>query len=276
MVSLILCVLALSFVGAGDVAARQRSQEQKIAYTGLAESAFRKSTFVGPPAINAPLRLGSATEPLASPAQNSPASSDVEKLFQSQPMSNEVQARFQKPSGALAGHPAELALPSPPSTPPTASRRQREDITSSLRASTAASHRRREWFAWWSKCHPRASNRTHASKAIDVTRRPAPGLRQARQMARTPTGATEAPPRSGAAHSVKNASQRISLSQRKVLHPPAAKRIVAADRVKRRPAHLTSLALQEANRLAVVRHRRDHAKAVRWRTACKARAVDGS
>jgi len=272
MIPLVLCglVLVLSLAGASDVAARQSNQHPGIAYTGLVDSAFRESRVIGPPALIAPLRFGSATDPLrASPAQNSPASSDVEKLFQSQPMSNEVQARFQKPSGALADHAAELALPS---TPPTASRRQ----TSSLRGSASVSHPRREWFAWWSKCHPRASNPRQASKAIEVTRRPTPGLRQARQMARATTGATEAPPRSVAARSVKNASQRISLNRRKALHPPAAKRIVAADRVKRRPARLASLALQEANRLAVARHRRDRAKAVRWQTACKARAVDGS
>jgi hypothetical protein len=277
MVSLILCVLvlALSCLGASDVAARQ--EKRKIAYTGLAESAFRESTLLGPSEINPPQRFGSATEPpRASPAQNSPASSDVEKLFQAQPMSNEVQARFQRPAGALADHAAGLALSSQPSTPPTASRRERADITSSLPASTSASHPRREWFAWWSKCHPRASNRTHASKATVITHRPAPGLRQTHQMARAITAAKEASPTLVAAHSVKNASQRISPSQREVLHPPAAKRIVAADRIKKRRARLTSLAVQDGTRFAVVRHRRDHAKAVRWQTACKALRLERS
>jgi len=181
MISHILCalVLALSLAGARDVAARQRSPEPNIAHAGPAEKAFRDSRISGPSITDLPLRFGSATEPpRASPAQNSPTSSDFDKLFQAQPMSNAAQARFQKPASASADPAASSARPSAPLRPPTASRGVREDITSSLPAAAMpAPHTRREWFAWWEKCRPRVSNRKDAGKAVEQARWRLPGGR---------------------------------------------------------------------------------------------------
>jgi hypothetical protein len=299
MISHILCalVLALSLAGARDVAARQRSPEPNIAHAGPAEKAFRDSRISGPSITDLPLRFGSATEPpRASPAQNSPTSSDFDKLFQAQPMSNAAQARFQKPASASADPAASSARPSAPLRPPTASRGVREDITSSLPAAAMpAPHTRREWFAWWEKCRPRVSNRKDAGKAVEQARWRLPG-RQVRHtttnntMAKEATAASDpdrsrkpvvSPPRKlvlacSAGHSRKcENNQRIPPRHSKVSHPPLASRIVSAERVKRRRARLTSLRVHDAMRLAVVRNRRDHQKAPLWQ-ACKARRSERS
>lgn len=297
MLSLILCVLMLLFAGAGDAAAQP--QEQKIAYTGPSELEFGESRIVRPSTINSPPRFGSAINPTrATPGQNWPTSSDLEKLFQAQPLSTEVQARFQKPTGALA----EPAAAPPPSTPPNVrpapSIGEREDATSSLPAvAKAASNARREWFAWWEKCRPRVSDRTHASKAVRQFHRRVPG-RQVRHTTTASTRTKEAAAASssdrshtplvsprlnvmlacpaGQSSNCKIASQRIPLTDANVRHPPAAIRIGSAEQVKRRRARLTSIGAPDAVRLVVVRNRRDQRKAARWGTACKARPLERS